>query len=193
MNMSTLADIVNAPTELEWKGAKYLLRQPDQLEEGMFQRWLEQRAFDAIERTKYQDREKQIIDRERHFQDVAAGVYESGGEVYAKAVVQPSGMAKMISIICRNADPPMTEKAAKEIVDYKMREVAAVLISKVNSDPKVLEAVLSRLGLPKDFFSQNFATHHSEVPKTTTPLSGCPPTNSTDSTVSTETSTAPPG
>jgi len=188
--MSTLADLVNAPTELEFKGVKYLLKQPNANQEGEFQRWLEQKAYNAIITTKYPDSNMRGENERRHFQDIAAGIYEAGGEVYAKAVVQPAGMEKLISIICR--DQGMTDRIAKEVVELKMREVAAIIVSKVNTDPKVLEAVAIRFGLPNDFFSSDFATRPSAPPETSKPSPECPPTNSTASTASTERTTEPP-
>lgn len=189
--MSTLADFVNAPTEIVFKGTTYHLRQPNQLEEGMFQRWLEQRALEAIERGVYAEEARRDRDRQLHFQDVATGVYEAGGAVYAKASMMPSGMAKMLSIICK--DQLLTEAVAKELVKHRLKEICATLISKATSDPKVLEATLATLGLPSDYFSSNLQTPREGVPETPPPSSECPPTNSCASSTSSGTTTAPPG
>jgi hypothetical protein len=191
--MSTLADFVNAPTEIEFNGTTYRLRQPDLNEEGEFQRWLENQALHKIEMA-----DKEILDdakrdraRQSHFQDCAAGVYESGGEIYGKALISQTGMAKMLSIILR--DEGVTPGIAKAMVKVKIREVLAVLISKVTSDPKVREAVLAKLGLPNDFFSRNSATPHSETPAASKPSEDSAPTNSCSASTSIDTKTAPPG
>jgi hypothetical protein len=191
--MSTLADYVNAPTEIEFDKKIYHLRQPTLFEEGEFQRWLEHQALFKIETA-----DKEILDdakrdkaRQTHFQDCASGVYESGGELYGKALMSQAGMAKMLSIVLK--DDGITLAIAKEMVKVKIREVLAVLISKVTSDPKAHEAVLAKLGLPKDFFLRNSPTSPSGTQAASKPSQDSVPTSSFSSSTSTDTTTAPLG
>lgn len=159
----TLADMLNAPSEIEYGGRVYKLRKPTLLEEGAFQRWLEQRAYDAIERRTYQDPEQQDRDRRNLNNDVAAGVFEYGGEVSLTALRTPGGSAKIVQIVL--ADQGVDDATARGIVDAELKKVAAALIRKATDDPKALAATLSSLGLPSDYFSSNSAT----PPSTTTP------------------------
>lgn len=163
--MQTLADFFNAPTELPLKDDKgdvletVKVRQPSQLEQGMFQRWLEQRAYDSIERRTYQDPRQQAEDRRLLNQDVAAGVYEWGGPVCVAALGTPTGIAKLLTIIC--ADQALTLEKAEKLVDQQVREIAAILWERGAADPKALEATLKRLGLPKNYFSNSSPTRPS--------------------------------
>lgn len=151
--MPTLAEYFNASTDLAFEGKRYPLRQPTQLEQGMFQRWLEQRAYDAIERRTYQDPSQQAEDRRLLNRDIAAGVYEYGGHVCAAALATPIGIAKQLSIVCR--DDGLDFETAKRMVDLQIREIAAVFAREATDDPKALAATLSRLNLPSDYFSRN--------------------------------------
>lgn len=141
----TIADLFNSATELEWKGTVYKCRQPTQLEQGQFQRWLEQRAFDAIARREYHDEADRERDRQLHTQDVAAGEYEWSGLLAVKATRTPAGLAKVLQITL--ADQGMTDKVAAEIVDHKFREVAAILASRLTDDPKETRLLFLSLGL----------------------------------------------
>ncbi len=156
----------------------------------MFQRYLEQKALESIERTRYEDPSMKERQFQLHHQDCALGTYESGGVVYAKAVLMPSGTAQLLSIICR--DQGITPAIARELVGHNLRAVAAVLISKVHSDPKVLAAALATLGLPGDYFSTNSPTPHSEAPKTPKQSPECPEIKSDASSTLTDTPTEVP-
>ncbi len=167
----TLASLFNAPTELEFEGEKYLLRKPNQLEEGMYQRWLEQLAWDKINARTYQDEAEKLASLRMHDHDCAAGVFEYGGEVSVKRLMTPKGLAKLIAIICR--DQGMTDEQAERWVELENRKIAAVLVSKATDDPKALAAALAILGLPKDFLSCSSSTNPSEPPPTSNPSAAC--------------------
>jgi hypothetical protein len=163
--MPTLADFFNAPTELPLKDAAgnvvrtFKVRQPDQLEQGQYQRWLEQRAYDGIERRTYQDPTQQAADRAALNRDIAAGLFEYGGPVCCQALGTPGGIAKLLTIIC--ADQGLSPDDAATLVDQQVREIAAVLWERGNDDPKALAAILKRLGLPKNYFSNSSSTRRS--------------------------------
>lgn len=157
--MPTLADMFNAPTEMEFDGVKYQLREPTLLEEGTFQRWLEQRAYDAIERRTYQDAVQQTEDRRLLNQDIATGVYEYGGPLCIQSLNTPAGAAALLGIVLR--DQGITELLAKKMVELRLREVVAGLAAKAISDPKALAGILNGLGFPADYLSSKSATPHS--------------------------------
>lgn len=161
----SLADMLNSPTEVEFEGKTYRLRQPTLVEMGEFQRWLEQRAYDAIERRTYQDPAQQDRDRRNLNNDVAAGVFEWGSEVAAAACQTPAGITRVFQLILR--DQGLSAEAVRRMIDLKLRELTAIVISKRHSDPNSLRAVLATLGLPEDFFSSNSPTHPSTSGSTT--------------------------
>ena len=147
----TIADMFNSPSELKFEGKTYHLRQPTLEEEGEYQRWLEQRAYDAIERRTYQDQAQQDRDRNALNRDVAAGLYEWGGVICCESLSTPVGVARMTAIVLRGQG--VTPALAKRIVDLKVREVTAAVVSKVRSDPKSMAVILETLGLPPDYLS----------------------------------------
>lgn len=155
----TLADLLNAPAEIEFKGRVFRLRQPTQIEQAQFQRWLEDRAKAAVGRATDlpDDLQRQAI-RET-VADIAAGTYEWGGEVCARALRTPVGIAKIVQLVL--ADQGVTFEMAQQMVEQQLREIAAVLVSKATHDPKALAAALNRLGLPSDFCSPKSSTRRS--------------------------------
>ncbi len=165
----TLADIFNSPSTVPFEGVDYKLRQPTLIEQGLYQRWLEQRAYDAIERRTYQDRGQQEVDRNNLNRDVAAGVYEWGGEVCCNALRTPNGLAKLVGIVCQ--DQGLSDAAARRLVDLKLKEIAAALMSKATADPNSLRATLASLGLPEDFLSSNSPTPPSSTNSATSEAS----------------------
>lgn len=163
--MPSIGDLLNSPSEKEFEGVVYQLRQPTMEEEGLFQRWLEQRAYDAIARRTYQDPVEQETDRRLLNQDIAAGEYEYGGPLAVKAINTPRGIAQIVHIIC--APQGMTLEIAKRFVNHHLELIAAVLISKLpGADPKALGESLLKHGVPADFFSSDSGTHPSTSPLT---------------------------
>ena len=185
----TLAELLNSPTAIPFEGVEYQLRQPTLMEEGEYQRWLEHRAYEAIERRTYRDPDQQERDRRNLNNDVAAGVFEWGGEVCVRAIQTPGGLARLLHIMLR--DQGLTEAKAKALVDRKMREIAAVLVARSTSDPNSLRATLATLGLPEDFLSAASSCRPTTETPATSDDSATP--NSSDSTPSSATPTAPPG
>lgn len=135
------------------------------MEQGEYQRWLEQRAYDAIARRTYQDQTEQDRDRNNLNKDIAVGCYEWGSEACVNALRTQLGSAKLLAVILK--DQGMTEAIARRWVERQLAEIAAVLMSKVQTDPLALAVALSRLGLPSDFLSSASATPHSSTDSTT--------------------------
>lgn len=174
--MVTIADLLNAPTEMELDGKVYKLRQPTLLEGALFQRWIEQRARESAGRAidlPEEDRRQLLRDVNA---DIAAGLYCWEGPVCCQALQTPVGMAKLIAIVL--ADQGCDEAAAKRLVDQKLRELVAILGA--DNDPKVVAVVLAKLGLPPDFLSRFSRTRPSTTPPPTSPASA--PDNSPPST-----------
>lgn len=156
----TLRDIFNVATEIEYEGEKYRLHEPTLLEQGEFQCWLEQLAYDAIERRTYAKEDDRAKALQLHTQDCAAGVYEWGGDVAMKRVMTPKGLAKLLHIMCR--EQGMTLPIAEKLVDLETRKIAFAIASKRQDDPKVVEAIRATLGLPSETSSSESPTPHSD-------------------------------
>lgn len=172
--MPTIADLLNAPTGMEFEGKPYKLRKPTLLEQGEFQRWLEQLAYDSIARRTYQNEAEKAECFRLHGQDCAAGVYEWGGDVATRRLLTPKGLAKLVNIICR-ADG-LDLEAAERLVDLEQRKIAAALFGRSTDDPKERAAALAMLGLPVDFYasetsSSTSQTRPSDTPSTTSEAS----------------------
>jgi hypothetical protein len=152
--MTSLDDFLALNKEFDFEGKKYTTQPIEDIDggEGEFSIWLEQRAYDAIERRTYQDEKQKIEDRRVLNQDVAIGLYEYGtGVVALHASQHPLGIAKVLHIICRRQE--MTEAIAKRFVNQKLKEIAVKFISQLpNASQDALSSVLNRYGLPGNFF-----------------------------------------
>lgn len=153
----TLADIFNCGSELKAAdGTVYVLTKPTLIQQGQFQRWLEQRAHDAIDRDTRPSVTEAQRDRRHALVDHNAGLgkYEWDGPFAMEAMFTPAGMAKFLSIVC--AKQGVTEEKAEEILRHHAKEVAVKILTRAASDPKRradLEAALGALGLPMDWLA----------------------------------------
>lgn len=181
----TIADLVNAPSEITFEGQTYRLSPPSLLQQGEFQRYLEQKVLDGINRRQYPDEKARERDRANFNDRSGAGYYEWGGEYAAHAAIQPAGYVKLLAIIGR--EQGLTLAIAERLVKQKLHESLAAIMSRIVSDPKELGAILTMLGLPADILSSPSPTHPSTSESTTLPAS---PT--TSSSGSTEHTSAPP-
>src|SRR4051794_13270063 len=116
--MPTLADLLSVETDLELDGKTYKVRPPTLLEQGRFQRWLEQRAREAIDRAVYKDEASRDRCHNLITQDVAAGVYEWGGELCVKALQTEAGVVRLLELV---AGVPAAE--AKRLVDSHLKKI----------------------------------------------------------------------
>ena len=160
----TLADVFGAGTPLtgtgpDGKPKEYLLRELTLLEQGEFQRWLEQRAHDAVDRSsakeEAKDRRHAAIDR-----DAALGRYEFDGDLSVASRFTVAGMTQCLKIVLRaqGATPEEVEALMRD----KLKRVAAEILSKAASDPKAVAPVLEALGLPTDFLTAAPAASSSD-------------------------------
>jgi len=151
-----------------FEGKTYTLRQPTILEELEYAKYLRGRAVRTAEEAGKTPEQKErlvlaVLDR------AAAGVYDWGGEVWAKSVQTTEGLAKLLSIVM--ADQGVTEPLAKKLVAAMQTRIAATIFARLpDADPKALAQVgadLTRLGLPSDFLSGNWQTPRSVTTWTT--------------------------
>src|SRR5262245_28079885 len=130
MSTASLADLLNAPTEIEFHGKKYQLRQPTLLECGSYQRWLEQEArAGAARATELSEEDRRNLLRDVQA-DIASQRYAYGGELCVKSLQTPTGIAKLTSIITG-----MSEQAAQQLVEQRLTEVAAIIVGAMEEDP----------------------------------------------------------
>jgi hypothetical protein len=146
-----LADLLNAPTEIELDGVVYRLRQPTLMEQMTYQRWLEQRAREAAARAvDIPEEERRQLLRDITA-DIAVGTFEWAGPACVKALQTPGGLAKLIAIIL--ADQKCTEAIARKLVDKQLGEIVAVLM-RGDYEKKDLAPLLAKLGLGRPFLSK---------------------------------------
>lgn len=155
--MPSLAELLNSPSELQFEGKTYLLREPTLPECGLYQRWLESEArASAAAATELPEEDRRQLLRDTN-QDIAAKVYAWGGEVCVKSLRTPDGVAKLFSIVC--ADQGLTFAMARQAVDKSLREIAAILLGAAAEDDPEKKAMLGqtllRLGLPANFLSSS--------------------------------------
>jgi hypothetical protein len=134
-------ELMNVGTEFLFRGKTYLVRKPNQLEQARFSRWLEQRAREAAGRAvdlpaEIQDRLLRTLNSE-----IAAGEYEWGGAAYVSACLKPFGIAKLISLQLAAEHPECTHEFCLEMVMARYEELAAGVLGRPTSDPKVREAL----------------------------------------------------
>lgn len=158
--MDSLANMLSVPYTLEHEGKRYPMRKPNLLEAGRFQRWLEDRGFDAIERIPFRDDEAKRAALNAHVHDCAAGVYEWGGEIASRAILTESGMSKYVEIIC-----DVKPEIAKELICKHIERILAVVTAASSDDPKAVGEALKSLGLPATFLSSDSGTRRSTKAK----------------------------
>ena len=163
----TLAHLFNAPTEFVLDGEKYLVSKPDQLQQGEFQRWLEQLAFDRINSRDYQSDAEKARSIRMHDQDCAVGVYEWGSPLSLERIQSQKGLAKLIEIICR--DQGMTPGKAQKLVEEQALGLLQVFKDKVTDDPKTLALALETLEPGNAFLLRVLLTHPLLCPSNPSP------------------------
>ena len=172
----TLADLFNSPSEFEFEGVVYKLRQPTLIECGQYQRWLEQEArAGAARATELDEADRRNLLRDVQA-DIAAKRYAWGGELCVQSLRTPDGIAKLTAIIC--ADQGMTEATAKKAAEQRLWEIAAVIAAAQEEEQRTgkanpqLRELLARLGLRPDFLStssSDSATNPTDEPPTSSP------------------------
>jgi hypothetical protein len=127
----TLAELFNIPVEGRWtfRGKSYPARQPTQVEEGLFELWLEQEASAWVERQTHLPPDALQAHRAGVRDDAFAGKFDFLGELAIRRRNTLDGAAKMTSILlladghgecdpafCRAMLLAEAEAVAKEII-----------------------------------------------------------------------------
>jgi hypothetical protein len=192
-----IASAFNVPVEFKDRDGKpYPLRKPTIYEQALYQRWLEQRAHDAVDRSDAGEEQKA---KRHHLIDVDAGLgkYEWDGLLALESMWQPAGMAKLLTILCR--DQGVTDAKAEEILATSAREIAAHVLTKAQADPKAradLALLLGALGLPMDWMASEPSgpsSSNSSTPPSAEPSPNSETAPTTSSCSSTTSSAAPTG
>lgn len=143
-----MADLLGVGTELTLDGETYAVKAPTLLEQGRYQRWLEQRARESLDRATYLDDVARATAQNAVTRDIAAGEYEWGGDLCVKALRTEAGVVKLLEVVL--GVPPET---ARRLYDTRLGQIMAVLKAASDDDPKVLGEALKTLGLPADFLT----------------------------------------
>jgi hypothetical protein len=169
--VATLAELVNAPTDITFRDVTYRLREPTLLERGRYQRWLEQEArASAAAATELQEEDRRNLLRDVNA-DIAAKRYAWGGEVCVESLRTPDGLAKLYAVVCDSQG--LSFELAREMVDAHFTDIARVLTAANEAAEagdedakKSLGLLLSRLGRPANFLStSSSASPTSSAPK----------------------------
>ena len=139
--MSNSADFVNVPFEaIEHKGKKYQLKELTIEERAKFARWLEQRAYESVGRgIAHLPDSTHGAFYSAVVRDIAAGVYEWGGEACMTALGTIHGSGKVLHIAFGEANDIPYEECVeiilKRIADNMSDELKAT-IERMLADPK---------------------------------------------------------
>ena len=148
--MATFADMLSIPSKFEFEGVSYELRPPTQLEQGIYQRWLEQEARESIDRATYLSDAQREMEARQVTRDIAAGLYEFGGEISVRRLQTVSGIAKLIEVICK-----VDAAQAQRVAEGRMKLAVELVRGAQAKDPKAMGEALAKLGLPKNFLNSN--------------------------------------
>lgn len=132
--MGKLADAAGVGPEFTFRGKVYQSVQATFKHRGMFEAYLERRAWEVVQRSKsyctpIEYRENVSI-WER---DCAAGDYDYGSQAYAKALNSYHGRCHMLLLTLRELNPEVDEKWCVEFMDEQIEEAARVFQG-VNGD-----------------------------------------------------------
>jgi hypothetical protein len=183
--MNSLADLFNSPAELAYEGTTYKLRQPTLEECGQYQRWLEAEARAGASRaTELPEADRQVMLREAG-RDIAKQVYAWGGEACVESLRTPTGLAKLVSIVC--ADQGVTHELARKMCEARLLEIAGLLLDLEDAeDDAEKKAALARLlksiGRPPNYLARGSSSSPTPAaPPPSKPSAGSPPGKSSKS------------
>jgi hypothetical protein len=162
----SLADLLGTPSEIEFEGKTYKLREPTNFEQARFTKWLHDRARNDAAQADgpdgFADRYLAVVNR-----NITTCVYEWGGEASVAAILTPAGMTKLLAVIIGADDPDFTEETAARMSDRKLKEAAAKILGEARTDPKAMGQLLSFLGLPPDFLNTTSSSPSPTPPSAT--------------------------
>ena len=132
--MSELADILNAPTSVPYRGKDYPLREMTFAERAVFSRRIERRAEEMLGRSfGRMPREAWDAWAKAVGADIAAGTYEYGGEAYLRALQCVDGWAYSIHLVLKAEHPECTEDFCREMVTELVGEKLIEQMTKVEA------------------------------------------------------------
>lgn len=170
--MPSLADLLNSPTEIEFEGVTYHLRGGTLEEYGKYQRWLEQEArASASASVELPDADRRQLLRDVNA-DIAAQLYAWGGEVCVNSLMTPSGMGKLLSIVC--GDQGVTWELGKRMCEAELLKYARLVLAIQDGDDAEKKAALAT-ALASVGLSPNYLSAPSSASPTTP---AAPPTSS---------------
>ncbi|MBA4191314.1 MAG: hypothetical protein C0467_25305 [Planctomycetaceae bacterium] len=190
----TLSDVLNAPTELEFEGTTYRLRQPNQMERGEYEQWVKKRSFDEIERREYKDEARRDRAHNLLVQDISAGVYDFDGVVVTKSFKDDNCFGKLLSIVLR--DQGVTHEIGRRMMATARKQVMFAVTRRVFTDPKdwsLVAQLLELPGVPDSPAHESKSSSSSSIPRSTdTTSEASPTTNSSAASTSSEAPVASP-
>lgn len=169
--MASVADLFNSPEEFVYENQTYRLREPTLIECGEYQRWLESEArASACAAVDLPEEDRRNLLRDV-IADIASKRYAWAGEECVYSLRRADGMAKLMSIVCR--DQGVSYQLALKMCQARLLEIARVLLAAEQGDDPEKKALVRQLlksvGLPHDYLS----SLSSDSP--TTPPAPSPP------------------
>lgn len=122
--MADVTSVQAMPTEIEHKGRKYVLSPLNLDHIAMFERWLENRAFETIRVRKGtipEDDYKHLM--ASWIEHCAAGRYRWGKPTTMEASRSADGIRFLFFLMLAENNPSMTEKLAREILNDHTAEI----------------------------------------------------------------------
>ena len=152
--MPTTADLLGVAHQITVGGVTYEVKKPDLLTQGRFQRWLEQRARESVDRATYLDAGDRREAQNAVTREVAAGAYSWDGPVAVAAQQNPEGVAKLLTLVTAGPDGnPMDQATAEKAVAEELERFVNLLTAAAADDPKALAAALRAVGLPENYLT----------------------------------------
>ena len=113
----SIAELTNAPAELDWQGKKYRVTELELVDIGEFVKWAKQMAvveadFNSLEMTqKLRDEMITAVTR-----DINSGYYEPGARGFCEKLSSPGGQAKILQLGLKKFHPEITFSDCKKMV-----------------------------------------------------------------------------
>lgn len=174
MDGITHADLMGVGKKFVFEEKEYEVKPLNQVQQGQYQRWLEDRALAAILRDTDSPPDMVKSDRREFVHDRAAGIYEWLGDVAEKARGTWSGAAKYLEIaLSIDAD------TARRMIEKESLAIIELIGRIVEEDPLAVRQLLKKMGLPQEW-EGDWRNETSSSDSSTRPSTGHSP-NSWDS------------
>lgn len=138
-----LAELLNTGRKFTHDGKEYTLKTATIKQRAEFATWLENRAWETIERRQLNGASDQTVKEQRSelVNAIAAGKYEWGGEVAVASVQSVVGAAQLMFIVLKDEHSEITEEIVLAMMEAKHREIQAFAAEHL-TDPKVLSELV---------------------------------------------------